>query len=119
VIASGDTFYFDLSDRQCSRDSSSQSFYLTYLGSESSIPSDAVRVESARGVPILLHASPKAGVELNTQPFLSEQTGLIELNRYGIEPMPHRGLSHLWSLPWWFTFSSNSHLSFEPFRQTY
>jgi len=41
--------------------------------------------------PVLDHVSTTSVTEYQTRPFLSRQTGLIELERYGIEPRLQRG----------------------------
>lgn len=64
---------------------------MTYLGSETSAGSDPIAEVIDGDFPVLDHVSTTSVTEYETRPFLSRQTGLIELERFGIEPRPQRG----------------------------
>jgi hypothetical protein len=57
--------------------------------------SGAIPGDSSIDPPVLEHISATSGLGtgVHTKPFLSLQTGLIDLERYGIEPPPQRGTS--------------------------
>lgn len=89
-------YQFELSVRKSSSDGSKSALYITNLGSDS--PGEISTFASEMNVfklPVLKACEKPKGIEPSyNMPFSSlfSNSGLIELSRYGVKPLPQAGM---------------------------